>query len=219
VANLFNHLSGYTRHRDYQDLLVAPDTLRPGLLALIDRERQHAMKGRPAHITMKFNAVVDEEVIDALYLAAQAGVEVDLVVRGMCALRPGIPGVSEGIRVRSILGRFLEHSRLMRFANGGDEEVWLGSADAMHRNLDRRVEAMARVTDEAARERLSGLLDLGTSDAIACWVLDDTATWVRRTTDADGNPLLDYQELLVAGHGKLSDLDALTAQGSPVHLA
>jgi polyphosphate kinase len=218
VANLFNHLSGYTRHRDYNDLLVAPDTLRPGLLALIHRERKHADKGRPAHITMKFNAVVDEEVIDALYLAARAGVDVDLVIRGMCALRPGIPGYSDNIRVRSILGRFLEHSRVLRFANGGEEELWIGSADAMHRNLDRRVEAMVKVTDEAARERLSEVLDLAISDRIACWTLDESCAWVRHTTDADGNPLLDYQELLVAGHGRVPNLESLTAGSSVVHI-
>ncbi|MDX6284559.1 MAG: polyphosphate kinase [Frankiales bacterium] len=218
VANLFNHLSGYTRHRDYADLLVAPDTLRSGLLALINRERKHAIKGRPAHITMKFNALVDEEVIDALYVAAQAGVEVDLVVRGMCALRPGVPGLSEKIRVRSILGRFLEHSRLVRFANAGDEEVWIGSADAMHRNLDRRVEAMVRVTEDAARERLSRLLDLAISDRIACWTLDGTCTWSRRKTDEDGNALHDYQELLIAGHGQVPDLDALAIASPTVHV-
>jgi polyphosphate kinase len=209
VANLFNHLSGYTRHREYQDLLVAPDTLRPGLLELIERERRHAKNGLAAHITMKLNALVDEEVIDALYLANQEGVEVDLVIRGMCALRPGVPGLSEHIRVRSILGRFLEHSRVLRFANDGLEEVWIGSADAMHRNLDRRVEAMVRVTEGAARLRLSKLLDLAISDEISCWTLDGSCSWTRHVTDDAGNVLHDYQELLVEGHGRVPDLEAL----------
>src|SRR3954470_11831688 len=124
VADLFNHLSGYTLHRDYKSLLVAPDSLRSGLLRLIAREADHAMAGRPAHITIKINSLVDEEIIDGLYAASRAGVEVDLVIRGMCALKPGVPGLSDRIRVRSILGRFLEHSRIFRFANSGDAEIW-----------------------------------------------------------------------------------------------
>ena len=202
VADLFNHLSGYTRHRTYSSLLVAPDTLRPGILDLIAREEDHAQAGRPARITVKLNALVDEEVIDALYVASRGGVEIDCVIRGMCALRPGVPGLSESIRVRSILGRFLEHSRILRFANGGDEEIWIGSADAMHRNLDRRVEAMVRVVDPPARDRLSRLLDLATSAQVARWDLDADGVWTRAVDAPDDGALVDYQEMLVAQHGQ-----------------
>jgi polyphosphate kinase len=151
-----------------------------------------------------------------LYAANQAGVEVDLVVRGMCALKPGVPGLSDRIRVRSILGRFLEHSRIFRFKGGDSEEIWIGSADVMHRNLDRRVEAMAQVRDQAARERLDQLLDLAISDRVACWTLSADCSWTRRSTDADGQPLLDYQELLIAAHGRAPDPTALDAPaGTP----
>ena len=211
VADLFNHLSGYTLHRDYRTLLVAPDSLRTGLLALIAREADNARQGLPASITIKINALVDEEIIDGLYVASQAGVDIDLVVRGMCALKPGLPGLSERIRVRSILGRFLEHSRIFRFCGGGNEEIWIGSADAMHRNLDRRVEAMVRVRDQPACDRLIRLLDLATSDRIACWTLDADCNWVMQKTDANGDPRLDYQELLVAGQGQVPDTNVLDA--------
>src|SRR4051794_2908103 len=138
IADLFNHLSGYTKHQDYNTLLVAPDTLRSGIIEMIRREVEHHENGRESGIWFKVNSLVDEQVIDALYDASQAGVPVQLVVRGMCALRPGAPGLSENIRVRSILGRFLEHSRIMCFRNGGANDVWIGSAGLMHRNLDRR---------------------------------------------------------------------------------
>src|SRR4051812_3460016 len=214
VARLFNHLSGYTRHRDYTNLLVAPDSLRSGLLELIDRERLHALEGRPAHITMKVNALVDEQIIDALYLAAQGGVDVELIVRGMCALRPGVTGLSERIRVRSIVGRFLEHSRIFRFGNAGDPEIWIGSADAMHRNLDRRVEAMAQMHDAVVRDRLNKLLDLAISDRIACWTLTADCHWQRQLLDNAGERRLDYQTLLIDGLGRVPDLDRLGTQGS-----
>jgi polyphosphate kinase len=213
LADLFNHLSGYTRHRDYRTLLVAPDSLRSGLLELIERELDHARAGRAARITMKLNALVDEEIIDGLYVASQGGVDVDLIVRGMCALRPEVPGLSERIRVRSILGRFLEHSRILRFAGGGDEQVWIGSADAMHRNLDRRVEAMVHVSGSATRGRLSRLLDFAMSDAIACWTLAGDGTWTRRTADPNGQPLLDYQDVLVASHGRVPEDAGLGRDG------
>jgi polyphosphate kinase len=210
VADLFNHLSGYTLHRDYRTLLVAPDSLRTGLCELIAREAEHARAGRPAHITIKLNALVDEEIVDSLYAANRDGVDIDLVVRGMCALKPGVPGLSERIRVRSILGRFLEHSRIFRFENAGNTDIWIGSADAMHRNLDRRVEAMAQVRDTSARERLNQLLDLATSDAVSCWTLSGDCTW-RRRESRDGRPLVDYQALLVEGNGQLPDLAGLVA--------
>jgi polyphosphate kinase len=147
VSDLFNYLTGYSKRKEYRHLLVAPVSLRGDILNLITREIEHARRGRPAHIIIKNNAVTDPGVIRALYRAAQAGVDIDLIVRGVCCLKPGIPGVSERIRLRSVLGRFLEHSRVYWFANDGADEVYLGSADLMERNLDRRVEAVCRVRD------------------------------------------------------------------------
>jgi polyphosphate kinase len=194
VADLFNHLSGYTRHRDYDTLLVAPDTLRPGLLSLIAREARRAGKGKRSGISVKVNSLVDERVIDALYDASRAGVPVDLLVRGMCALRPGVPGLSETIRVRSLLGRFLEHSRVYRFGAGPDADVLIGSADLMDRNLDRRVEALVKVTDPDGRRELAALLDLAWDDDVDHWVLDPDGAW-QRTPRRPG--LLDFQQQLI----------------------
>jgi len=185
IADLFNHLSGYTKHRDYRTLLVAPETLRGGLLNKINKEASNAREGKPAGITIKLNSLVDEAIIDALYDASAAGVPVDLVIRGMCCLRPGVPGLSENIRVRSILGRFLEHSRIFRFADGGYEQVWIGSADAMHRNLDRRVEALV-----ASLQRMLALAIDATTSA---WELTASGHWVRHKASAEGEPLRDYQ--------------------------
>ncbi|MBV9098558.1 MAG: RNA degradosome polyphosphate kinase [Frankiaceae bacterium] len=196
VADLFNHLSGYTKHQQYDRLLVAPDTLRSGIVAMIRREAEHAVARRPAGIWMKVNSLVDEEVIDALYDAARAGVPVHLIVRGMCALRPGVEGLSAGIRVRSIVGRFLEHSRVFRFANGGDAEVWIGSADMMHRNLDRRVEAMVALRDPVAMQQVCDVLDLALDPGIAGWDLRPDGSWVR-SAYVDGKRLPDYQDVLV----------------------
>jgi polyphosphate kinase len=147
ATHLFNTLTGYSRGRAYRKLLVAPVRLRERLLELIERERKHAAKGREGHLVFKVNALVDEAMIEALLRAAMAGVRVELVVRGICCLRPGVPGVSENVRVRSVLGRFLEHSRIFWFRNGGREEVYLGSADLMQRNLDRRVEVVFPIKD------------------------------------------------------------------------
>jgi polyphosphate kinase len=197
VADLFNHLSGYTKQRDYRMLLVAPDTLRDGLLDMIHREARHARAGRESGITIKMNSLVDEEIVDALYDASQAGVDIDAIVRGMCVLRPGVPGLSSTIRVRSILGRFLEHSRVLWFRNGGEEEVWMGSADAMHRNLDRRVEAMAHVTDPAAAADLREILELAVSPETSSWHLQPDGSWERHTTADAGERLADFQETLL----------------------
>ena len=201
AADLFNHLSGYTKHQKYDRLLVAPDTLRAGIVAMIRREAEHARAGRTAGIWMKMNSLVDEEVIDALYDAAGAGVPVRLVVRGMCALRPGVGGLSTGIRVRSIVGRFLEHSRVFRFANGGNPDVWIGSADMMHRNLDRRVEAMVALRDPVAMQQVCDALDLALDPAVAGWDLQSDGTWVR-SSYADGVRLPDYQDVLVRRHAQ-----------------
>jgi polyphosphate kinase len=177
LTDLFNALTGYSNQTDYRDLLVAPRGVRAGLLERIRAEAGHARAGRPSGIRVKANSVVDELLIDALYDASSAGVPVDLVVRGICALRPGAPGLSETIRVRSILGRFLEHSRVMAFENGGEPEYWLGSADLMHRNLDRRVETLVRVKDPGVRDRLTGILDRLLADDVRRWDLDAQGVW------------------------------------------
>ena len=158
MAEVFNHLTGYSSKRDYRELLVAPLNLRSALDALIQREIEHAEQGRPARIIIKNNSVADPEMIRELYRASRAGVRVDMIVRGVCCLRPGIPGVSENIRVRSIVGRFLEHSRLYSFENGGRPDVLIGSADLMERNLDRRVETLCFVHDPEIREYLRAVV-------------------------------------------------------------
>jgi polyphosphate kinase len=200
VTDLFNHLTGYSRRKSYHRLLVAPAALRAGIVERIDRERERLLAGMPARIRIKCNSLVDEAVIDSLYSASRAGVPVDLWVRGICALRPGVPGLSDNIRVRSILGRFLEHSRVLAFGPIGEDEppdVWLGSADLMHRNLDRRVEVLVRVTDPAMRENLAALLDLAMDESTASWWLGEDGGWTRRHTDDSGKPLLDIQSHLI----------------------
>ncbi|MFJ9034988.1 RNA degradosome polyphosphate kinase [Streptomyces sp. NPDC102406] len=197
LSDLFNRLSGYSRRETYRRLLVAPKSLRTGLITRIDKEVQHHRAGRPAYVRIKVNSMVDEAVIDALYRASQAGVPVDVWVRGICAVRPGVPGLSENIRVRSVLGRFLEHSRVFAFGNGGEPEVWFGSADMMHRNLDRRIEALVRVEDPAHRAALSRLLETGMSDTTASWHLGPDGNWTRHALDTDGRPLRNVQEMLI----------------------
>jgi polyphosphate kinase len=151
---VFNYLTGYSNRKSYKELLVAPVSLRTGIRALIDREIEHAKAGRPARLIFKNNAITDLSKVRALYAASQAGVPIDLIVRGVCCLRPGVPGVSTTITVRSIVGRFLEHSRIYYFENGGSPEVYIGSADLMERNLDRRVEVLCPVTDPDIRHHL-----------------------------------------------------------------
>ncbi|HEX2074790.1 MAG TPA: RNA degradosome polyphosphate kinase [Geodermatophilus sp.] len=179
LTDLFNTLTGYSRQNTYRTLMVAPHGVRNGLVEKIRREARHAAEGRPNGIRIKVNALVDERIIDALYEASLAGVPVELFVRGICALRPGVPGLSENIRVRSIVGRFLEHSRAIWFRNGGDPEWWIGSADLMHRNLDRRVEVLLRVTDEAARRHLQSVFDAAMAPGVRSWELDTDGTWTR----------------------------------------
>jgi len=181
VSDLFNSLTGYSRSLLYRKLLVAPADLRARFLELIAREVAHAEAGRSTHIVAKMNALVDQTVIDALYTASQKGVRIALIVRGICCLRPGIPGLSENIRVVSIIGRFLEHSRLYHFANGGDPEFYVGSADWMPRNFDRRVEAVAPVEKPALHERLRALLDLYLADNRQAWDLLPEGVWRQRT--------------------------------------
>jgi polyphosphate kinase len=201
VTDLFNHLTGYARQDSYRQLLVAPESLRAGLVGRIAHQAERKLAGQPARIQFKCNAVVDEVVVDALYRASQAGVPIDLWVRGISAIKPGIPGLSETIRVRSVLGRFLEHSRVYSFGtgdqDGGDpdaaDEVWLGSPDLMHRNLDRRVEVVVRVGDQGHCRELRRLLDLGMDNGTASWWLDGEGTWTRHSLGPDGERLRDIQ--------------------------
>jgi polyphosphate kinase len=199
VAHLFNNISGYSRKASYDHLMVSPDGVRDGLVSCIRAEVEHHRAGRPARIRLKTNALVDEAVIDELYLASMAGVPVDLLVRGICALRPGVPGLSETIRVRSILGRYLEHSRVFWFAGGGSPRAWIGSADLMHRNLDRRVEVLVELPAESEVAQMGALLDLAFDDHTAAWELDASGDWTR-TVSADGAPMRDLQETLVGIH-------------------
>jgi polyphosphate kinase len=204
LTHLFNRLSGYSRTTSYRRLLTAPTGLRDSIIEKIEGEKAKVLSGRralarTARIRMKMNSLVDEAIIDALYSASQAGVPVDLVVRGMCALRPGVPGLSENIRVRSVLGRFLEHSRVYAFGTGEDEDsqIFIGSADMMHRNLDRRVELLVQVSDPSHLRRLRRVLDLGMDDGTSSWWLNSDGRWVRHHRDEAGNPLRDVQETLV----------------------
>ena len=185
VSDLFNSLTGYARQRYYRKLLVAPANMKDRFFELIERESVHARAGKRARIVAKMNSLVDAEIIDALYRASQAGVDVDLIVRGICCLRPGVEGMSERIRVVSVVGRFLEHSRLFYFANGGAEEYFIGSADWMPRNFMRRVEAIVPVEDPALHLRLRSLVDLLLSDNRQAWDLHSDGTWVQRRPDAD----------------------------------
>jgi polyphosphate kinase len=197
LTDLFNHLTGYSRQGAYRRLLVAPRFLRSGLIERIEREIKHLEAGRPSGIRIKVNSIVDEVVIDTLYRASLAGVPIDLCVRGICAVRPGIPDLSPTITVRSILGRFLEHSRVFVFENGGTPEVWIGSADLMHRNLDRRVETLVQVTDPAHIADLVGLMEMATADETAAWQLDGDGQWHRAVRAPDGSPRVDMQRQLL----------------------
>ena len=202
VSNLFNVLSGYSRNSDYRRFLVAPHSVRTGLIERIDREIQHHEAGRPSGIRFKCNALVDEEIIDALYRASRVGVPVDIWVRGTCSLRPDMPGISETIRVRSILGRFLEHSRAYCFTNGGNHSVWIGSADLMHRNLDRRVETLVSLADPEHIAEVYELFDRAFDERTAAWDLDVNGQWHRRLTDEASVPLTDLQEYLISSKSK-----------------
>jgi polyphosphate kinase len=180
AANVFNYLTGYSTYSDYNSLLVAPVNLRERMTALIGREAEHARAGRPARIIAKCNSLTDVSVISALYGAARAGVRVDLIVRGVCMLRPGVPGVSDNVRVVSVVGRFLEHSRIFYFANDGREEVYIGSADWMYRNLDRRVEVVTPVKDAKLRKYLKEtVLDTYLRDNVKARVLREDGSYER----------------------------------------
>ena len=194
---LFNQLSGFAPQSTYNRLLVAPRTIRPGLLEKINREIENKKAGKHAFIRLKLNSLLDEEFVEALYLASMAGVEIDLVVRGICAILPGIPGVSENIRVRSVLGRFLEHSRIFHFANGGDDEIYIGSADLMERNLNRRVESLTKISRDEHKKELIKIFDLYLSSKTAAWHLLPDGKWLRVNQDPSGAPLAELQSVMI----------------------
>ncbi len=197
ISEVFNYLTGYSSRKAYQELLVAPVSLRPSLKALIDRETEHARAKRPARILIKNNQVTDHAMIKALYRASQAGVPIEMIVRGVCCLRPGVPGISETIRVRSVVGRFLEHSRIYDFMNGGDEEMYIGSADLMERNLDRRVETLAPVHDPELRTHLREVvLDALLGDTHRAFELRTNGCYERVVPPPGAAPLNSQQVLL-----------------------
>jgi len=196
LTDLFNSLTGYSRKVSYRNLLVAPYGVRRGIVDRIEREIAAHRSGADARIRMKANALVDEQVIDALYRASQAGVRVEVVVRGICALRPGAPGFSENIAVRSILGRFLEHSRIIHFR--AINEFWIGSADMMHRNLHRRVEVMAQVKDRRLTEQLNDVFESAMDPATRCWELGPDGHWT--AAPHEGETVRDHQVSLMDRH-------------------
>jgi polyphosphate kinase len=196
LTDLFNSLTGYSRKESYRNLLVAPYGVRRGIVERIEREIEATRGGADGRIRLKANALVDEQVIDALYRASQAGVRVEVVVRGICALRPGAPGYSDNIVVRSILGRFLEHSRIIHF--GAIDEFWIGSADMMHRNLDRRVEVMAQVKDPRLTAQLNDVFESAMDPATRCWELGVDGRWT--ASPQEGQTVRDHQVSLMARH-------------------
>ncbi|NYD99754.1 polyphosphate kinase [Kineosphaera limosa] len=202
LTKLFNQLSGWAPRSKYKRLLVAPRSLRSGLLERIDEQIQRVREGQEGYVGIKVNSMVDEALIDALYRASQAGVRIDVLVRGICALRPRVPGLSENIEVRSILGRFLEHSRVFVFGLQGEGGVYIGSADMMHRNLDRRVETLVRISDPRHVEDLVRVVRRGMSDTTSSWHLTGEGRWHRHNRGNDGEPLTDLQTALITEHGR-----------------
>ena len=197
VNHLFNLLTGYSRRSDYERLIVAPINMRRRMIEMIEREAKLSTPEAPGRIIWKLNGLLDEQIIDALYQASRAGVQIDLVVRAICGLRPGVRGLSETIKVRSIVGRYLEHSRVYWFGNGGAPDVWIGSADMMHRNLDRRVETLVRVDDEAINARLGEILELALADRAGAWTLNAEGKWQRvpHSGNGSGRPMSVQAEL------------------------
>ena len=206
LAELFNYLTGFSKQQEFRRLLVAPVTLRRRMQELIQRETEHARAGRPAAIKAKMNALVDPRIISLLYEASQAGVQIDLVVRGMCSLRPGVEGSSDNIRVSSVIGRFLEHSRLFWFANGGDEEMFIGSADWMGRNLDRRVEAVVPIEDPSLHQKLLRLIDAYLADNCTAWDMQADGSFVRRIPDEENVAI--QADLIEGWHRSLQASDS-----------
>jgi polyphosphate kinase len=197
LTKLFNQLSGYAPEATFKTILVSPNGVREGITARIEGEIENKKAGKDAGISIKVNSLVDEQIIDSLYLASQAGVPIQIYVRGMCALKPGVPGLSENITVRSILGRYLEHSRVFYFKNDGDPAVFIGSADIMHRNLDRRVEALVRLSQPDQIKEMQSLFALAMSDEASSWHLDNTGKWTRHQYDENHQLLKDVQDTLM----------------------
>ena len=197
LTKLFNLLSGYASEPQYKAMLTSPVGVREGLTERIRRETDNKNAGKAARIAFKLNSLVDERIIDELYLASKAGVEIDILVRGMCSLRPGVPGLSETIRVNSVLGRYLEHSRIFYFENSGDPDVFIGSADMMHRNLDRRVETLVRIAQPNQIEQLRRIIDIGMSKEVDSWSLDNQGAWLRKSSLDPENKYLDYQDQMM----------------------
>ncbi len=209
VTEVFNYLTGYSSKADYRALLVAPLNLRSAFTHLVEREAEHARAGRPARIIIKNNSVADPELIRVLYRASQAGVRIDMIVRGVCCLRPGIPGVSDNIRVRSIVGRFLEHSRLYSFENGGDPEVVIGSADLMERNLDRRVETLCFVRDKTIRDALrEDLLEVLLADNDRAMELDADGSYRAAETPVRSVVISAHEEFVRLHHAARDELNS-----------
>jgi polyphosphate kinase len=202
LSRLFNELSGHSTKHDYSRLLVAPHSLRKGLLMRINRETKNHLDGKPAWIRLKLNSLLDEEIVAAIYDAADAGVKIEIIVRGICSLQLNTQARRENIKVRSILGRFLEHSRIYYFRNDGAEDYFIGSADMMQRNLDRRVESLVRIDSEKHKERLKGILDDSMSDQYSTWKLTDSNQWVRNVTDSDGKFLVNFQDHFIDKHNR-----------------
>jgi polyphosphate kinase len=201
LTKLFNQLSGFAPQSTYSRLLVAPSTLRSGIFDRIDREIQNHKAGKPAGIQLKLNSILDEGFVEKIYQASQAGVKIDLLVRGICAVQPGIEGISENITVKSVLGRFLEHSRIFHFVNGGNNEYWIGSADLMGRNLDRRVESLVRIDKKEHQHRLQEILDLGLSADSSSWQLSGI-DWSRVSKNNKGEALLDVHSAFIHAYSK-----------------
>ena len=202
LSRLFNELSGHSTKHDYSRLLVAPHSMRQGLLMRIKRETKNHLDGKPAWIRFKLNSLLDEEIVAAIYEAADAGVKIEIVVRGICSLQLNNQPRRENIKVRSILGRFLEHSRIYYFRNDGAEDYYIGSADMMHRNLDRRVESLVRIESDKHKERLKGILDDSLSDKYSTWKLAENNQWVRHINDADGKYLVNFQDHFIDKHNR-----------------
>ena len=214
LTDLFNSLTGFSRQNSFRNLLVAPRNMRQRFTEMVDREAEHARAGRPARIIAKMNSLVDAEIITHLYDGSQAGVDIDLIVRGICCLRPGIPGISDRIRVVSIVGRFLEHSRIYYFGNDGNEEIYFGSADWMPRNFDRRVEVVAPIENRQLHPRVCSLLETCLADNRQAWDLQPDGTYVQRKPGS--NPVISTHERLLQNSWGLMALPAVADDGRAV---
>ncbi|HJP61298.1 MAG TPA: polyphosphate kinase 1, partial [Gemmatimonadaceae bacterium] len=211
LTEMFNALTGFSRQNIYRNLIVAPHNMRARFTDMIDREAEHARAGKSARIIAKMNALVDGDIIQHLYSASQAGVQIDLIVRGICCLRPGIRGVSDNIRVSSIVGRFLEHSRIFYFANGGKEEIYFGSADWMPRNFDRRVEVVACVHDKKLADRLCNVLEVSLADNRNAWDLSPEGAYTQRKPGP--RPVIASQEIFLSNSWGLVPLPTASSNG------